>query len=126
MPHVNGERIAADMVSAVSLTPAFTKANSGSTRNDTYGPNCVCSRSLIEIDSRRPRLAARAYSELGDWRKARIRSTVSSTCLRSGVNTGISSAIATPASVGCTPPMYSATHSANPITAYAGPRPAGR
>ena len=85
-------------------TPAFASANSGSTTNDTYGPNPVCRRSLIEIDSRRLRVAARAYSEFGDCRKARITSTASSTRCRSGVNTGISSATATPASVGCTPP----------------------
>ena len=35
MPHVSGDRIAADIVSAVSRTPALTNANSGRTRNDT-------------------------------------------------------------------------------------------
>ena len=35
MPHVSGDRIAADTSSAVSRTPALANANSGSTRNDT-------------------------------------------------------------------------------------------
>ena len=73
MPHVSGDRSAATTLSASSRTPALANANSGSTTNDTYGPTSVCSRSLIEIDSRRPRVAARAYCELGDWRNARIR-----------------------------------------------------
>ena len=84
MPHVNGDRSAAPTLSMSSRTPALTNANSGSTTNDTYGPITVCSRSLIEIDSRRPRVAARAYCELGDWRNARIISTVCSTCLTVG------------------------------------------
>ena len=125
MPHVSGERTAAARPAASSRTPALTNANSGSTTNDTYGPTSVCSRSLIEIVWRRRRVAVRAYAEFGDCRNARITSTASSTCLRSGANTGISSATATPASVGWMPAMNNATHSANPRTAYAGPRSTG-
>ena len=100
MPHVNGERSAVDRLCASSRTPALTRANSGSTTNETVGPTVVCNRSLIEIESRSERLAARAYSEFGDCRKARIWSTARSTGRRSGVNTGMSSAITTPARVG--------------------------
>ena len=114
MPHVSGDRAAADRLAASSRTPALTNANNGNTRNDTYGPTSVCSRSLMEIDWRRRRVAVRAYSELGDCRNALITSTASSTCLRSGANTGMSSASATPASVGWMPARYSATHSAKP------------
>lgn len=71
---------------------------------------------MIEIESRKLRDAALAYSEFGDCRNARITSVAASTWLRVGVNTGTSSATTTPASVGCTPPISSANHSANDST----------
>ena len=117
MPQVSDDRSAVDRVCASSRTPALTNANNGRMRNDTAGPTLSCSRSLIEIDSRSERLAARAYCEFGDCRKARICSTACSTGPRSGVNTGISRATATPARVGCTPARYSAIHNATPSTA---------
>ena len=117
MPHVNGDRDAAITAPASSRTPALTNANSGNTTNDTYGPISVCSRSLIEIDWRRRRVAARAYCEFGDCRNARITSTAPSTSCRAGAKTGINNATATPASVGWMPALKSAIHNATPSTA---------
>ena len=126
MPQVNGDRSAAVRLGPSRRTPALTSANNGRITNDTAGPTAVWRRSLIEIESRSDRLAARAYREFGDCRKARICWTARSTGARSGVKTGMSSATATPARVGCIPAMYSAIHNAAPSTAYAGPCPFGR
>ena len=57
---------AADRLCRSSRTPALADANNGQHHERDVGPTVVCSRSLIEIDSRRERLAARAYSEFGD------------------------------------------------------------
>ena len=60
-----------------------------------------------------PRVAARAYSRVRRLPERADQLDGLLHRLRSGVKTGISSATATPASVGCTPPMNNATHSAN-------------
>ena len=73
MPHVSGERTAADTVSRVQAHAGIGQREQRQHRQTRRtGPNPVCSRSLIEIDSRRLRVAARAYSEFGDCRNARI------------------------------------------------------
>ena len=60
MPHVSGETTASARVAGSSRTPAFASAKMGSTMNAMYGDHAACSRSLIESESRRLRVAARA------------------------------------------------------------------
>ena len=124
-PQNSDERSAAAMVCPSRCTPALARANNGSTTNETQGANGL-QPFVDRIDSRRLRVAASAYSEFGDCRKARITPTASSTRPRSGVNTGMNRATATPASVGWTPPTDRASHSANASTRTRGPGPGGR
>jgi hypothetical protein len=59
-PHVSVEPAASASVAGSRRTPALASANTGSTTNAMYGPHSVCRRSLIEIESRRLRVASRA------------------------------------------------------------------
>ena len=65
MPQVSGEIVARARISGLSSTPALARANSGRMTKATYGAYAACSRSLIEIDSRRLFAAARAYWRVG-------------------------------------------------------------
>ena len=117
-PQVSREVAAAASESAERETPAFASANNGSTSNAMNGRSSTCRRSFIATEPLIWRRASSSDSALGLCRNARVTTSTRSTASRFGGYTGRISAIATPASVACTPDWYTAIQVSTPTARY--------